>query len=68
MEICYFAAENWRMFFEHAKRHKEQTGTPPHKEPINLPPIRYMGEDVELVPGDPGMRLLHSITIKPKVC
>jgi hypothetical protein len=73
MPKVFFYTENWRQFFDQAKKQKTQEsrspseGTKVQKGPISLPPIRYMGEDVELVPGDPGMRLLHSVTIKSKV-
>ncbi|KAK2154608.1 hypothetical protein LSH36_263g01041 [Paralvinella palmiformis] len=64
--------EDWRICFDRAKKQKEQSKLPGPdvpkltREPINLPPIRYLGDDVEMVTGDTGQRLLHSISVKPK--
>ena len=64
-------AENWRDFFDRPSAQERRRQDEAKKEeaesrikPINLPPIQYIGEDAELRPGDPGIRLLKMVTVQ----
>ena len=76
-DFCWalHSAENWRDFFERPSAQERRRQEEAKKEeaenrgkPISLPPIQYIGDDIEMRPGDPGIRLLKMVTVQVHIC
>ena len=70
--VCHIL-DNWREFFDrpsaqerrqrYEEKEKEVSNRGVTGASVTLPPISYIGEHVDMVPADNGIRLLHTVSI-----